>query len=164
MTVTLRAMTEDELEARIDDLVDEYALDLHRSRGLPLDRARTEAQRQTADLLPDGVATTGTLMFTAEAGGAAVGWIWLSLSTPHQPGSAWIYEITVDAEHRGKGYGRALIRAAEDELARRGVTRLALNVFSHNTAAIRLYESVGFHTTSLQMAKSIGPAAEPAKW
>jgi ribosomal protein S18 acetylase RimI-like enzyme len=158
VTFTLRPMTDDDLATRTAALTDDYALDLHRSRGLPPDRARIEAQRQLAELLPDGVSTDGTLMFTAEADGVAVGWIWISLpSAPERPDTAWIYEVQIDAEQRGNGYGRAIMVSAERELARRGVTRLALNVFGHNAAAIRLYESLGFQTTSQQMAKSIAP-------
>ena len=48
------------------------------------------------------------------------------------------------------------MRAAEQELARRGVTRMALNVFAANTAAIQLYESLGYRVTAQQMAKQIG--------
>jgi ribosomal protein S18 acetylase RimI-like enzyme len=158
VTITLRPMTDDDLTTRRAALTDDYALDLQRSRGLPLDRARVDAQRQLAELLPDGVATDGTLMFAAEADGVAVGWIWISLpSAPERPDTAWIYEVQIDAEHRGNGYGRALMVAAEQELARRGVTRLELNVFGDNTAAIRLYESLDFRTTSQRMAKPIAP-------
>jgi ribosomal protein S18 acetylase RimI-like enzyme len=161
MAVTLRPMTGDELAARTAALTEDYALDLHRSRGLPLDLARLESRRQTAELLPDGVATDGMLMFVAEADGAAVGWIWISLpSSPERPDTAWIYEVQIDAGHRRNGYGGAVMRAAESELARRGVTRLALNVFGDNTAAIRLYESLGFRTTSQQMAKSVAAPPE----
>jgi ribosomal protein S18 acetylase RimI-like enzyme len=162
VTFTLRPMTDDDLATRTPALTDDYALDLHRSRGLPLARARVDAQRQLAELLPDGVATHSMLMFAAEADGVAVGWIWIRLpSAPERPDTAWIYEVQIDAEQRGNGHGRAIMLAAEQELARRGVTRLTLNVFGHNTAAIRLYESLGFHTTSQQMAKSIAPKQSP---
>ena len=70
--------------------------------------------------------------------------------------TAWVHEVLVDAGERGKGYGRAIMRAAEQELARRGVTRMALNVFAANTAAIQLYESLGYRVTAQQMAKQIG--------
>jgi ribosomal protein S18 acetylase RimI-like enzyme len=161
VTFTLRPMSGDELATRTTALLDDYTRDLRESRGLPLDQARSEAHRQVAELLPDGTATEGALLFTAEADGVPVGWIWISLPTaPQRPDTAWIYEITIDAEHRGKGYGRATMRAAEDDLARRGVFRLALNVFGQNTTAIRLYESLGFRTTSQQMAKSIATQPE----
>jgi ribosomal protein S18 acetylase RimI-like enzyme len=156
-------MTGDELTARWATNVDDYALDLHRSRGLPLDQARAAAERQTTELLPDGVATDGVLLFMAEIEratieGVTVGWIWISLPTaPERPDTAWIFNVEIDAEHRGKGYGRAIMLAAEDELARRGIPRLALNVFGYNTAARRLYESLGFEVTSQQMVKALAP-------
>jgi ribosomal protein S18 acetylase RimI-like enzyme len=161
MIVTLRPMTEYDLTARNTALTDDYALDLHKARGISLDRARVTAERQLADLLPDGAATKGMLLFTAATDGLSIGWIWISLpDASEESDTAWIYNIEVAAEHRGKGYGRAVILAAEKELARLGVTRLGLNVFGDNTVAIHLYQSLGFHITSQQMAKSITPDPE----
>jgi ribosomal protein S18 acetylase RimI-like enzyme len=112
-----------------------------------------------AELLPHGAATDGMLLYIAEADGAAVGWIWISLPTaPERPDTAWIYNVEIDAQHRGKGYGRAVMRAAEEELARLGVPRLGLNVFGFNTVARRLYESLGFQVTSQQMTKPVTPS------
>lgn len=50
----------------------------------------------------------------------------------------------VDAPFRGKGAGRALLQAAIDWARSQGEPHLSLLVFSHNEAAIRLYESCGF--------------------
>jgi len=48
------------------------------------------------------------------------------------------------------------MRAAEEELVHRGVTKLGLNVFGGNTTAIRLYESLGYEVISQQMSKPLG--------
>ena len=44
--------------------------------------------------------------------------------------------------------------AAERELAARGWHELGLNVFGYNTAAIRLYESLGYEVAAQQMTKT----------
>ena len=151
-------MSATELTARLPALIDDYARDLHRSgRVSTQPAARVEAERQTAQLLADGVDTADTLLFVAEDEGRSVGWIWIGVpSTANGGDSAWVYQVLVDAGERGKGYGRAIMRAAEQELARRGMTRIALNVFAGNTAAIQLYESLGFRVTAQLMAKKIG--------
>ena len=52
--------------------------------------------------------------------------------------------IVVAAEHRGRGHGRALLRAAADRVARRGTGRMWLDVKPGNRRARALYESEGF--------------------
>ncbi|MFI0978612.1 GNAT family N-acetyltransferase [Streptomyces sp. NPDC021093] len=47
-------------------------------------------------------------------------------------------------EARGRGLGRALLRAAADEARRRGVRRLTLRVLGHNAPARALYEAEGY--------------------
>jgi GNAT superfamily N-acetyltransferase len=57
---------------------------------------------------------------------------------------AFLYDIEVDEPHRGKGYGRALLTAAEEAARSRGVSALELNVFGGNATSIGLYESAGY--------------------
>jgi ribosomal protein S18 acetylase RimI-like enzyme len=78
-----------------------------------------------------------------------------AVSTQHRPATAWIHGITVLSEHRGRGYGRAVMLAAESELAARGVPALGLSVFAANTPAVRLYESLGYTVTAQHMAKPL---------
>jgi RimJ/RimL family protein N-acetyltransferase len=52
--------------------------------------------------------------------------------------------MAVAEEWRGRGVGSALMRACIDSARERGIHKLALNVWPHNEAAIRLYEKFGF--------------------
>jgi ribosomal protein S18 acetylase RimI-like enzyme len=157
MPIVLRPITAAELAARIPGLVDGYAQDIHGTGRVSADHARAEAQRELDELLPDGVDTPDTLLLVAEDAGRPVGWIWLSLPGANNRDAAWVYDIEVAQDERGKGYGRAIMRAAEAELVARGVPRLALNVFAHNTVARRLYESLGFEVTAQRMIKKLDP-------
>ncbi|MFJ9820260.1 GNAT family N-acetyltransferase [Streptomyces sp. NPDC101151] len=55
-----------------------------------------------------------------------------------------IQGLAVSDAARGRGVGRALIRAAVEEARRRGARRITLRVLGHNTPARRLYEAEGF--------------------
>lgn len=55
-----------------------------------------------------------------------------------------IQGLAVDEWARGRGVGRALVRAACALAARQGARRVTLGVLGHNTPARRLYESAGF--------------------
>jgi ribosomal protein S18 acetylase RimI-like enzyme len=152
--VTLRPMTQDEFDTYRDRLIREYAADHVAAGNWSEDESLQRATDQFNDLLPDGTETDGQELYTAlDADGNAIGLLWLD---PHgRPGGAWIYDIEVSAEHRGKGYGRALLQAGEDEARRLGVSSIGLNVFGHNDVARSLYESAGYRPTAIQMRKDL---------
>lgn len=52
--------------------------------------------------------------------------------------------LTVDAQHRGKGIGTALLARVYDELAPLGIDTVALDVIASNEGARRFYEREGF--------------------
>jgi ribosomal-protein-alanine N-acetyltransferase len=58
---------------------------------------------------------------------------------------AELVSVAVDPEQRGKGIASALMDSTLRRLRRRGVVRFALTVKVSNQAAIRFYESYGFH-------------------
>jgi ribosomal protein S18 acetylase RimI-like enzyme len=82
----------------------------------------------------------------AEADRCILGYIRLGFPTGLEA-SAHVRQIqgfVVSARARGRGVGRALIRAITEEARRRGARRLTLRVLGHNTPARGLYESEGF--------------------
>jgi len=80
--------------------------------------------------------------------------LWFGPSTD-DPTMAWIYDITVDEDERGKGWGRAIMHAFEAEARARGFARAGLNVYGDNHVARRLYESLGYVETARQLHKEL---------
>jgi len=115
------------------------------------------AAEQMDVLLPQGMATPGTLLLTARTmEGAKVGYFWVSLEPQgHATGEAWIYDIEVAEPMRGRGYGRLLLEAAEREAAERGASSIGLNVFGSNHVARSLYERSGYEISAMLMRKSL---------
>ena len=76
-----------------------------------------------------------------------VGWIWVGpppVRMLNVPTRRWLYQITVDAPFRGKGYGRAMLAATEELVRHEGGQELYLNVFRWNSIARALYDSAGY--------------------
>ena len=62
----------------------------------------------------------------------------------HDGHRGWVYYVTTDPEHRGKGHGRAIMHAAEDWLRQAGIAKLQLMVRRENAAAGAFYHSIGY--------------------
>ena len=76
----------------------------------------------------------------------------LSIARDPHPASRHVADVglMVAREHRRRGVGRALLEAAEAWARTVDVTKLELHVFPHNTAAIALYESLGYTREGLR--------------
>ena len=56
----------------------------------------------------------------------------------------WVYYVATDPDRRAKGYGRAIMQAAEDWLRATGLAKLQLLVRRENAAAGAFYQSIGY--------------------
>jgi ribosomal protein S18 acetylase RimI-like enzyme len=62
----------------------------------------------------------------------------------HEGHRGWVYYVAVDPHRQGKGYGRAIMNAAEDWLRATGIEKLQLLVRPGNTQVKAFYESLGY--------------------
>ena len=154
--VTLRPLT----EAEYDDMVVAsragYAEGIELHGGQTRAAALEKAEADFAAILPQGLATPGHWHFVVEADGRLVGRLWLAERTAGGRQAMFIYDITISAEHQGRGFGRRAMELAEDEARARGLDRIELHVFGGNDVARRLYRSLGYVETSVQMGKDLG--------
>ncbi|SNY50225.1 GNAT family N-acetyltransferase [Paractinoplanes atraurantiacus] len=159
MTIELVPFTRDDLDRRLPAMTAQFAAALAENHGFSAEEAARESERQTRAMLPDGVATEGQLLCKGMAGGTEVGFLWISLPGTTFATMAWISEIEVAEEHRSHGYGGAMLRAAEADLAARGVGRVGLHVFGDNTGARRLYRRLGYRLLTQIRARPATDAA-----
>jgi ribosomal protein S18 acetylase RimI-like enzyme len=67
-----------------------------------------------------------------------------SVLVGHDGHRGWVYYVAVDPGHREKGYGRAIMNAAEDWLRDAGIEKLQLMVRPGNETVKAFYESIGY--------------------
>jgi ribosomal protein S18 acetylase RimI-like enzyme len=67
-----------------------------------------------------------------------------SVLVGHDGHRGWVYYVTVDPEHRFKGYGREIMTSAENWLRARGIEKLQLMVRSDNAKVHAFYEQLGY--------------------
>jgi ribosomal protein S18 acetylase RimI-like enzyme len=62
----------------------------------------------------------------------------------HDGHRGWVYYVATDPGRRAKGYGRAIMNAAEDWLRATGIAKLQLMVRRENAKAGAFYQSIGY--------------------
>jgi ribosomal protein S18 acetylase RimI-like enzyme len=134
--------------------ISEYAAEHVHAGTWSAEQAERRAAKQTDDLLPDGADTEGMVLLVGETAGEVVGMVWIG-PPPDERAGWWIYDIQVFPAQRGRGYGRALLEAAEGEARRRGVDSIGLSVFGGNAVALGLYESSGYQVAAVRMRKRL---------
>ena len=77
--------------------------------------------------------------------GRREGALMASVLVGHDGHRGWVYYVSVDPDHRFKGYGRDIMRAAEDWLRARGIKKLQLMVRGDNEKVHAFYEQIGYY-------------------
>ncbi len=158
MDVNLRAMTQDEYREWYDWAVEDYAKGHAAAGNWTQEQALELSRKEFAALLPEGTASPGQHLYTIvdAQDGTCVGMVWFAeRGSDHEPPHAFIYNIEIWEQRRGKGYAKAAMLALESEVRAVGLSRIALHVFGGNETAIRLYERTGYRATNILMSKDI---------
>jgi ribosomal protein S18 acetylase RimI-like enzyme len=86
---------------------------------------------------------------------AAEGYDYMALRGP----AGGLHDIIVDPEHRGRGVGRLLLEVTLEFFRSRGVPRVVLSTAERNEAAQRLFASMGFRRTMIEMTRELDDPA-----
>ena len=155
VTVRLEPMTREQYDAYRVTAETDYAASIRDSGSLPEAEAVAKSTEDFAHLLPDGLDSEGHRFWTAYDGDDAVGMLWLRLTETSEGTTAFGYDFSVREDLRSRGYGRAVMLAAEEVCRDLGVVSISLNVFGHNLVAQSLYEQMGFRVTAIQMTREL---------
>jgi GNAT superfamily N-acetyltransferase len=91
-------------------------------------------------------------LFVLTRGSTILGMVSLlfTISTAEGGKAAWLEDLVVRPDQRGKGLGTRLLRAAIDWARREGLTRITLLTDADNADARRLYARHGFAASAMQ--------------
>lgn len=98
----------------------------------------------TLEELSEIIDGESTVLFAARSDGEIVGLLTLAVFRIPTALRAWIEDVVVDEQARGKGVGEALNQAALAEAKRRGAKTVDLTSRPGREAANRLYRRLGF--------------------
>jgi ribosomal protein S18 acetylase RimI-like enzyme len=118
-----------------DELVEAFA------RLIPQRSASAPPNREVLTELVDN---PSTVLFMARVDGVLLGSLTLAFYRIPTGLKAWIEDVVVDTDARGRGVGALLNRSALDEARRRGAKDVSLTSRPSREAANRLYLRLGF--------------------
>ncbi|HEY7808711.1 MAG TPA: GNAT family N-acetyltransferase [Croceibacterium sp.] len=120
-------------------LLDVYARD-------PMGGGERLCDEARAAVVPGLAATPGAFSLIARLGREPVGIVncFTGFSTFAAQPLVNVHDLAVLPRHRGRGIGRALLRAVEDEARSRGASKVTLEVLSGNARAKALYLALGY--------------------
>jgi len=133
-------MTDEEVAAYRDGAVATYARSREEAGESP-ELARSTSESSFAEMLPNGRPGEGHHLFTVRHEGQRAGIVWVCARWPAQ---AWVYDVEMDPDFRGRGLGAAAMVHAALWTRDRGMAWLGLNVFGPNRHARGVYERLGF--------------------
>ena len=81
----------------------------------------------------------------------------------HDGHRGWVYYVASDPNRRGKGYGRAIMNAAEDWLRAAGMAKLQLLVRRENAGVAAFYQSLGYEEAQTVMLAKWLDGREPPR-
>lgn len=104
-----------------------------------------------------------TAVLVLEVGGAIRGYATIGPNRMRLlPQAGEIYELYLEPDHQGLGFGRLLFEAARGELRRYGLASFSVRVLEDNLAALGFYERMG-GATVLETGERIGEATLPIR-
>ncbi len=151
----LLPMTQAEYDVFLERSIPDYAADKVRAGYWAESEALEKSRQEFLELLPQGIQTTNHYLYTLYDGDQAVGLIWLRANVDRPTKNGFIFELYVDENQRGKGYGKQAMLLIEEKARELGLKSIGLHVFGSNKVARNLYESVGYETTSVNMSKAL---------
>ena len=112
---------------------------------------------QSTEFIEKTISNDESDILVCENDGTVVGFILLQAKVRPDfdfmlPGKyCYIMDIIVTENHRGKGFGTALMKAAKDWAKERDCNFINLDVLVNNPDAIKLYEKLGFIPKAQEM-------------
>jgi ribosomal protein S18 acetylase RimI-like enzyme len=122
--------------------------------GLSPTQAEEKANADYKRLLPTGLTSPNQFLFTLRnEDGQSVGYLWYAIQGEEPKKKAFIYDIMIHDQQRGRGYGRITMQLCEESARAHNAKAIGLHVFGNNSVARRLYLSEGYEERNVIMEK-----------
>jgi ribosomal protein S18 acetylase RimI-like enzyme len=122
--------------------------------------ASTRTPHQYAEFLGSQLDDPDVLVLVAEQDEHVIGYTFAAMEGYDYKSlrgpAALLHDVLVDPDHRGHGVGRRLLDEAMSMMQGRGARQIVLSTAERNESAQRLFASMGFRRTMVEMTREIG--------
>ena len=133
----------------IEDLKPDYLEAINRL----IAQLSTSSHTFTEAELNSLIASPQSYLYALEYDEKIIGMVTLCIYQCPTGRKAWIEDVVVDQNHRGKGYGKLMVRKAMEECQNRGNVTLMLTSRPSRIVANQLYQSLGFEKRETNVYK-----------
>ena len=141
----LKPMNQDIYNHYITYSKNNYAQEITKARGISIEEAMQITNKEYDTLLPDGLQSKNQYLYTIENNeNENIGIMWFSTESNHGDNEAFLYDIEINKEYRGKGYGHESMKLLESKVKELNLAVIGLHVFLHNEIACSLYNKIGY--------------------
>ena len=129
----------------IKKAIQQYAEEVAQSKGIDLDKALQLSNKEFNSLLPNGLKSENHYLNTIiNDEKENIGIMWFSTESDYGKNEAFLCDIEINKEYRGKGYGRESMDLLESKVKEFNMHTISLHVFLHNKIACSLYNKIGY--------------------
>ena len=155
--VKFKRMTKKEFQSYINTVIDELPKEFIRAGVRDQKKAIRQAKEQIERILPNGLETPNNFHYSIldKDTSNKVGILWYEIREKEGIKHAFICDISINKNHRRKGYGTQAFQVLEKEVKNKGISTIKLHVFGHNKKAITLYKKLGYKATNVLMSKDL---------
>ena len=141
----LKPMNQDQYNNYITYSKNNYAQEIIKSRGIGIEEATQITNKEFDALLSDGLKSKNQYLYTIENNeNENIGIMWFSSQSNHGDNELYLFDVEVNKEYRGKGYGRKSMDLLESKVKEFNMHTISLHVFLHNKIAYSLYNKIGY--------------------
>ncbi len=152
--IQLIPISNEDFEKDLKVWINEYAEEKVKAGTWPEEGSLERSEKEFSRLLPKGKDTPDQhILSIVDEAGTKLGSLWFGVYRDTEPFGAFIWDIRLTENVRGKGYGKETMTALDNLLKELGIGKVTLHVFAHNEVAINLYKKMGYKTTDIMMAK-----------
>jgi len=139
----------------IEQSTQNYTAEISKTYDISIEEGKKMADSQIKQALDskNGVREIYIASIIDETTKQTVGGIWYTINKENL--KAYVFQITIDEPHRGKGYGRKALTKVHQYCKSQKVISVSLSAFGWNQPAFKLYESLGYKVLRYGMRKDL---------
>ncbi|MFB5759930.1 GNAT family N-acetyltransferase [Paenibacillus medicaginis] len=157
--ISLIPMSPEQFERFEQWLIKDFAEDKIKAGAWTAEEALQRSQESIRKFIPLGLTTPDAYLYaivlSEDSKELHIGNLWFNITQHTWGAEAFLLEITIFEQYRGKGYGKQTMAVLDEKARRAGASRIGLHVFGHNERALHLYKSAGYAVTDIQMSKEL---------